>query len=357
MSGDQAIRERLLEELGRQEAPPPRFAPVLRRARRLHAIRVAVVATLVGIVVLGMGVPVVLLSSLRGPGAHRPAISPSSGESSPSPSASAPAPRTKGATHEDPYDGISILTPPGWSFLQNPSGPVAPPTRFAIGSYRIQPGGQCAPTNALDALPSDGALAWVLEYGTRGTLGSDFPPRPARFSLDPSSLASYECSGRHATYMFRFQDQGRYFQVHVAFGERATRTVRDEMLAALSSLVVDRCPPAQPPVRLSAFGTLAPDSGRPGDRVSISGSTGRDEDGFWAPLDKIEVWWSRTSIGHPQETSEQHLLATVTPGTACSFSASFRVPGVSPGRYLVSVFAFGSAWFGPMGERTFAVTP
>ncbi len=61
--------------------------------------------------------------------------------------------------------------------------------------------------------------------------------------------------------MFRFQDAGRYFQVHIAFGDQAGDEVRDDMLASLSSLVVDRCPPAESPVLVSEFGTLVPDHG------------------------------------------------------------------------------------------------
>jgi hypothetical protein len=157
--------------------------------------------------------------------------------------------------------------------------------------------------------------------------------------------------------MFRFQDQGRYFQVHVAFGDQANRTVRDEMLASLSSLVVDRCPPAQPPVRLSKVAMLTSDSGTAGARIGLSGPTGRDENWFWAPLNRIDVWWSRGALGVPQQTPQQHLVATITPGTACSFSVNFRVPNVPPGRYLVSVLGHDSGGFGLMGQRRFTVLP
>ncbi|MDP9222508.1 MAG: hypothetical protein M3P18_01365 [Actinomycetota bacterium] len=354
MNSDDTIRDRLHEELRRHAAPPRQLEPVIRGARRLRIRRIAEAATLVGIVVLGVGVPIVLLSPLGGPATHPPAASPSLGATFPSPSVSAPAALARGTAQNDPHDGVSILTPPGWSFLENPSGPDEPPTLFAVASYPIERSEGCAPMGPLDALPAHGAVAWLLEY--HGTQGNDFPPRPDRFSLDPSSLAKYDCSGDHATYMFRFQDQGRDFQVHVAFGGQASRAVRDDMLSSLSSLVVDRCPPAEPPVLLSKFGTLAPDNGRPGDQVTLSGPTGRDENWFWAPLDKIEVWWSRGPIGTPEQTAEQHLLATVTLGTTCSFSMSFRVPNVPPGSYLVTVLGDGSDGFGWMGERRFIVT-
>jgi hypothetical protein len=193
----------------------------------------------------------------------------------------------------------------------------------------------------------------VLEY--HGTQGNDFPPRPDRFSLDPSTLANYECSGSHSTYLLRFQDEGRSFQVQVAFGEAAREEVRDELLASLSSLVVDRCPPAEPPVLVSEFGALVPDQGVPGDEIMLSGPTGRDENWFWSPLDRIEVWWSQESIGVPEETADKHLLASLDPAGGCTFDVSFRVPNAPAGRYVVTVLGYHSDGFGLMGERTFTV--
>jgi WD40-like Beta Propeller Repeat len=273
------------------------------------------------------------------------------------PSASAPAPLTQGTAQFDPEDGVWLLSPRDWSFLPHPSGPDEPETLFAIANYPIGRGGECAPTAALETLPADGVLAWMIEY--HDSQGDDFPSRPDRFSLDPSSLANYECSGTHASYRFRFQDAGRYFQVHVVLGNRASDEVRDEVLASLSSLLVDRCAPVEGPVLVSEFGTLSPDRGSAGDSISLSGPTGRDENWFWSPLDKIEVWWSSRGIGVPQETSDQHLMATIEPGESCSFNAQFRVPRVSPGRYLVTVlfyFAEQSQGYGLAAERTFTVT-
>lgn len=278
----------------------------------------------------------------------------------PTASPSAPAPLTRGTAQFDPEDGVWMLTPPDWSFLKHPSGPLEPRTLFAIANYPIERGGDCAPTTALDALPQDGALAWLIEY--RDTQGNEFPTRPERFSLDPSSLANYECSGTHATYLFRFQDAGRYFEVQVAFGKEASEETRDEMLASLSSLVVDRCPPADVHMPLvSEFGDLSAGHGAPADQVSLSGPTGRDENAFWAPLEKIEVWWSRDRIGVPEETGDQHLLASLDPGRDCTFIATFSVPDVPPGDYLITVLGYwdlsypGASGFGLMGERTFTV--
>lgn len=273
---------------------------------------------------------------------------------SPDPTVSPPPPRTEGTVQFEPEAGIWMLTPPDWSFLIQPSGPVEPKTLFAVASYPIERGGGCAPTRALEALPPAGALAWATEYGH--PQANEFHLRPERFSLDPSSLANYECSGSHATYMFRFRDQGRYFQVHVAFGEEANQRVRDELLASLSSLVFDRCSPAEPPEPVSESGTLTPERGEGGDEVELSGPTGRSESWFWSPLDRIEVWWSRKPVGTPTETESQHLLASIDPGQDCTFTTTFRVPEVSPGRYLITVLGYRPGEFGWMAERPFMVT-
>jgi Tol biopolymer transport system component len=278
-------------------------------------------------------------------------------EQSPEPSVSPSAPDalTRGAAQFDPQDGIWVLTPLEWSFLVDPSGPYEPKTLFAVANYPIERGGDCAPTTALGALPADGALAWAIEY--RDTQGNDFPVRPDRFSLDPSSLSNYECSGTHATYMLRFQDQGRYFQVHVALGEQASGDVRDEMLASLSSLVVDQCPPAEPPVLVSEFGSPIPDRGLAGGTVTLSGPTGRDENWFWSPLEKIEVWWSPERIGVPEETRDKLLLASIDPLSTCDFAVTFATPDVPAGRYLITILGYHEdGGFGLMGERTFTVT-
>jgi hypothetical protein len=264
-----------------------------------------------------------------------------------------PPPLTEGAAQHDPKGGVFILTPPDWSYLADPSGPSEPKMLFAIASYPIDRGGECAPTRALEALPPDGALAWVLEY--QAARGDDFSPRPDRFSLDPSTLATYECSGTHPTYLFRFRDQDRNFQVQVAFGESAADEVRDLMLASLSSLVVDRCPPAEPPVLVSEFGTVVPDRGARGDDITLSGPTGRDENWFWSPLETIEVWWGPDSAIVREEAADKHLLASIDPAEQCSFDLTFQVPNAHAGRYVITVLGHHADGFGLMGERTFTV--
>jgi hypothetical protein len=357
MTADETIREQLLADLSLYGAPSRELGSVVRRAHRLR-VRDGVVATGIGgLLILGVALPLALLSPIGGSSKDQPGSSTSSSVSTPNPSLSAPAALIRGTAQHDSEDGIFILTPPDWSYVAQPSGPGEPKVLFAIANYPISPGGDCAPTQALEALPAEGALAWALEY--HDTQGNDFPPRPDRFALDPSSLANYECSASKATYMFRFQDAGRYFQVNVAFGDQAGDGVRDEMLASLSSLVVDRCPPAKGPTLVSEFGTLVPDQGVPGDNVTLSGPTGRDEDWFWAPSDRIEVWWSPSSLGVPEATADKLLLTTVEPAQLCSFSVTFSVPDVPKGSYVITVLVYSdqgySGGFGLMGERTFSV--
>ena len=286
-----------------------------------------------------------------------PEAGPMSSPSSPLPTggrASDSPPLTRGMAQHHPQRGVFLIIPQGWRSLEDPSGPAEPETILAVASYPIQRGGACAPVRALATLPSKGALAWVLEY--RSPRGDAFPFRPHRFSLDPASRAFYECSGSQATYMFRFRDRDRYFQVHVAFGEETGEGIRDEMLGALSSLVVDRCPPAELPERVSEFGTLVPEEGPPGDPVMLSGPTGKDENWFWSPLDKIEVWWSERHLALPEEGEGKRLLATIDPGEDCTFEVAFRVPKVAPGRYLVTVLGYRPGQFGLMAKRAFRIT-
>ncbi|MGH2681608.1 MAG: hypothetical protein ACRDIX_00050 [Actinomycetota bacterium] len=138
-------------------------------------------------------------------------------------------------THSDIDDGLSIRIPAAWTFHQDPSGPAEPRTVFAVGSWPFPTGGECAPQVAQEELPNDGTLFWLIEY--RDRQGVEFPDRPEFFELDPATLANYECSVV-PSYLIRFRDAGRAFQVHVAFGPEASESLGPEVLRALESLEV-----------------------------------------------------------------------------------------------------------------------
>lgn len=347
------LREKIRRELESIQPSQDALEDTMRRARRRelrHRFGIGALA-----LAIAAGGLVVGIQAFRRTESPRPAspAAPTPELSAPGPNQSPPPARTEGTVQFEAEAGIWMLTPPNWHFLTQPSGPVEPATMFALANYPIERGGGCAPTRALAALPRGGVLAWATE--SQSAPVDEFPPRPKRFSLDPASLANYECSGTHPTYMFRFRDQGRFFQVHVALGEEARPRIRDELLASLSSTELDRCFPSEPPGLVSEFGTLTPAEGRPAE-VVLSGPTGRNESWFWSPLDRIEVWWSKDPIGVPTETEAQHLLASIDPVQDCTFTATFQVPDLPPGRYLITVLAYRPGEFGPIAERPFTVT-
>lgn len=147
-------------------------------------------------------------------------------------------------THSDRDDGLSIRIPATWAFHQDPSGPAEPRTIFAVGSWAFPTGGECAPMAAQEQLPQDGTFFWLIEYAD--SQGVDFPDRPEFFELDPATLGHYECS-LVPSYLIRFQEHGRFFQVHVAFGPEASESLGPEVMRALESLEVTAPVPEECP--------------------------------------------------------------------------------------------------------------
>jgi hypothetical protein len=143
-------------------------------------------------------------------------------------------------THTDADDGLRVTIPEAWTFHQDPSGPDDPRTVFAVGSWTFTTGGECAPVAAQEELPPDGTLFWLIEY-TNVADPSEFPVRPEHFELDESTRGAYECS-TVPSYLVRFQENDRYFQVHVAFGPEASESLRPEVLRALESIEVGGSP-------------------------------------------------------------------------------------------------------------------
>ena len=137
-------------------------------------------------------------------------------------------------------NGISVRYPPGWFATRQPLTPVtSPPQILAVASYPLPRNDRgadgCEPKEALERMPPTGALIFGWEYGSiTGRALRHFPTRPKHFTL--TSFARYECLG--PSYMLRFRQAGRFFQIHIAFGKRAGGATRATALRILDSLQV-----------------------------------------------------------------------------------------------------------------------
>jgi hypothetical protein len=137
-------------------------------------------------------------------------------------------------------DGVSVRYPPGWHATAAAMTPVTyPPQVLAVASFPLPRDANgadgCEPKQALDRLPAAGAFLFGWEYATPSPFGkistSDFAPRPPHFRL--GHFAHYECLG--PSYLVRFRQAERYFQIHIAFGARATPAIRRTALEVLDS--------------------------------------------------------------------------------------------------------------------------
>jgi hypothetical protein len=142
-------------------------------------------------------------------------------------------------------DGISVRYPLGWFAARRALTPVTAPAQLlAIASYPLPHGNAgadgCAPKAALDRLPPRGAFLDGWDAGTVAVLGRRaaraFPPRPRHFRL--GRFARYECMG--PSYLLRFRQAGRAFQIHVVLGKRAGPKMRATVLRILDSFRVTR---------------------------------------------------------------------------------------------------------------------
>lgn len=128
--------------------------------------------------------------------------------------------------------GISFQYPRDWSVAGFST--TLSPARVAIASYPLPADaveGDCGGWAAVEALPRDGALVILIDYGETAR----FAARPSRFRLSDGEHANYECFG--ASTMFRFQVGGRALQAHVAIGQDAGTSLSGEALAILDSVV------------------------------------------------------------------------------------------------------------------------
>jgi len=131
-------------------------------------------------------------------------------------------------------NGAEVRYPPSWHATTRPLTSVTSPSELvAVASFafpkRIVSDG-CQPTGTLAKMQPAGALIYAIEYASV-VRKTDFPPRPKRLRL--ARFWNYECFGR--SYLLRFQERGRYFQLQVAFGRRATATTRATTLQVINT--------------------------------------------------------------------------------------------------------------------------
>ena len=140
-------------------------------------------------------------------------------------------------------DGVTARYPPHWFATTERLTPVTYPRQaIAIASFPLPTGPAgadgCAPQEALDRLPARGAFVFGWEYGPGFPFGrpriAAFPPRPRHFRL--AGFARYECLG--PSYVVHFRQAGRYFQIHVVLGRRASAATRRSVLRVLDSIAV-----------------------------------------------------------------------------------------------------------------------
>jgi hypothetical protein len=132
---------------------------------------------------------------------------------------------------------ITVRYPRTWFATRSALTPVTSPRQvLAVASYplprgRAGPDG-CQPKEALDRRPRGGAFLFGWEYTRRGEASvRDFPPRPEHFRL--GSRVGFECL--RPSYVLRFSDAKRFFQIHVVIGPRASATTRATVLRILDS--------------------------------------------------------------------------------------------------------------------------
>jgi hypothetical protein len=232
MNDEQFVRQRLRGDLELIPAPEPQLEQVIGRAQQRRGRRLLAAATVAGLVLVGLSLPLILLSPTRGAGPATPAQAPTRPQPTTTQHLALPAARAGWVWHTEQASKVAIQAPKSWTFKSGPMGLAAPRGLFALGTGPIPVSADCAPRAAIQALPKDGTLLWALEY-TDGENPYEFPPRPARFGLGPLA-GPFQCVGER-THVVLFRQAGRFFQVHVMFGPKASAYLRAEVTAALSS--------------------------------------------------------------------------------------------------------------------------
>ena len=143
---------------------------------------------------------------------------------------------TSGGSRTLRTDSVTVRYPAAWHATTRPLSLVTSPGELlAVASFPFpaepKPDG-CAPAGTLAAMPPSGALIVVLYYG-KNLDNARFPPRPSHFKLGPAR--QYECFGARRSYSILFKQANRYFQIMVAFGNRAGPRTRATVLSVLDN--------------------------------------------------------------------------------------------------------------------------
>jgi hypothetical protein len=127
-----------------------------------------------------------------------------------------------------PEEPISVERPAGWIRKDvGLSAPRAPRLVAVYGTWDFPTGGDCGPEAALQDLPADGAMVWILEHWNPGYAG-DFVPLMTGFGIDlQTPPARWVCAAGAPSRMYLLRVASRYFEVHLALGPRAgSETIR-----------------------------------------------------------------------------------------------------------------------------------
>jgi hypothetical protein len=120
----------------------------------------------------------------------------------------------------------SIGVPEGWTGWSNLVVDSAEPLNaFALGSWNVPQGGYCAPSTALQHLPSDGALIWIDRYESSPPAEVAAVPWPSSPQVGPGTEpapAPTDCTTGAPVQSFTWTLDGTTYAVHIAFGSNVT---------------------------------------------------------------------------------------------------------------------------------------
>jgi hypothetical protein len=240
------IRESLRDPRRQLPVWPDPMPRIRRAGRRQRASQAAGIGLVTAVITAAVVVPLLALQSQTG-------VPPASSTSGPGRAAATGSPPRGWIRHADsPGSGRAYIDTPATWQVSTSSALAGPSVLWTIGTGRVPNGGSCGPTAALRALPADGVLFVVMEYGDAQGEPYTFPPRAGPLGLGPLAGPT-ECWGV-PSYSTLFEDAGRYFQVQAAFGSKALASLYQQVTRSLNSLRVAPLAGAAQPTSLCRAG-------------------------------------------------------------------------------------------------------